>query len=76
METHSLKAFFEHIHCDVISQSILTKFRIFVCYTKRHLCAKFEQNRKRNKEVTKIENDIIVTSFLKLAQQFLCVSNS
>ena len=70
MATHSMKVFFEHIHFDVISQAISTKFRIFICYTKRHLCAKFEQNRTRNKEVAKIENDIIVMSFLKLAQQF------
>ena len=47
-----------------------TKFFIFVCYTKRHLCAKFEQNRTRNKEVAKMGNDVIVTSFLKIAQQF------
>ena len=35
-----------------------------------HLCAKFEQNRTRNKEVAKKGNDVIVTSFLKIAQQF------
>ena len=34
------------------------------------LYAKFEQNRTRNKEVAKTENDIIMTSFLKIAQQF------
>ena len=32
-------------------------------YTKRHLCAKFEQNRTRNKEVAKMENDIIARHF-------------
>ena len=56
--------------CDVISQSILAKFCIFVSYTKRHLCAEFEQNRTRHKEVAKIGSDVIVTSFLKIAQQF------
>ena len=40
-------------HCDVISQSISTKFCIFVCYTNKHLCAKFEQSRTRNKEFAK-----------------------
>ena len=61
MATHSLKGTFDNSgpqnqwwrHCDVISQSISTKFCIFLCYTKRHLCAKFEQNRTRNKEVAK-----------------------
>ena len=80
MATHSLKGIFDKLdpqnqwwrHCDVISQSISTKFCIFVCYTKRHLWAKFEQNRTRNKEVAKKGNDVIVTSFLKIAQQF-CV---
>ena len=58
-------------HC--VSQSISTKFCIFVCYTKRHLCANFEQNRTRNKEVAKMGNDVIVASFLKIAQQlFVC----
>ena len=53
--------------------SIKTKFCIFVCYTKEHLCEKIEQDRTRNKEVAKIEYDIIVTSFLKIAQQlFVC----
>ena len=56
--------------CDVISRSILTKFRIFVSYTKRHRCAKFKQNRTRNKDVAKMGNDVIMTSFLKIAQQF------
>ena len=81
MATHSLKGTFDKSgpqnqrwrHCDVISQSISTKFCIFVCYTKRHLCAIFEQNQTRNKEVAK-RNDIIVTSFVKIAQQLLCVS--
>ena len=72
--THSLKGTFDKSgpqnHCDVISQSISTKFCIFVCDTKRHLCAKFEQNRTRNKKVAKMGNDVIVTSFLKIAQQF------
>ena len=61
MATHSLKGTFDASdpqnqwwrHCDVISQSISTKCCIFVCYTKRHLCAKFEQDRKRNKKVAK-----------------------
>ena len=35
---------------------------------------KFEQNRTRNKEVAKKGNDIIVMSFLKIAEQFLYVS--
>ena len=39
--------------CDVIFQSISTKFCNFVCYTKKHLYAKFEQNRIRNKEVAR-----------------------
>ena len=48
-------------------------FVFFVFYTKRHLCAKFEQNRTRNREVAKMGNDVIVTSFLKIAQQlFVC----
>ena len=47
-----------------------TTFCIFVCYTKKHLCAKFEQNLTRNKRVAKMENDVIVMSFLKIAQQF------
>ena len=55
--------------CDVIFQSISTKFCNFVCYTKKHLYAKLEQNRIRNK-VAKIRNDIIVKAFLKIAQQF------
>ena len=34
---------------------------------------KFEQNRTRNKEVTKMENDVIAMSFLKIEQQsFVC----
>ena len=61
MATHSLKGTFDKSgpqnqwwrHCDVISQSISTKFCIFVCFINRHLCAKFEQNRTRNKEVAK-----------------------
>ena len=32
----------------------LNKILYLVCYTKRHLCTKFEQNRTRNKEVAKI----------------------
>ena len=75
--THSLKGTFDkwgpqnqrRRHCDVISQSMSTKFCIFVCYAKRHLCAKSEQNRTRNKEVAKMGNDVIVISFLKIAQQ-------
>ena len=31
---------------------------------------KFELNQTRNKEVAKIGNDVFVTSFLKIAQQF------
>ena len=49
--------------------------QIFVCYTKRQLCGKFEQNRTRNKEVAKTGNDIIVTSFLQILQTqqfFVC----
>ena len=81
MATHSLKDTFDKSgpqnqwwrYCDVISQSISTKFCIFICYTKRHLCAKFEQNRTRKKKLQKMGNDIIVTSFLKTAQQyFMC----
>ena len=61
MATHSLKGTFDKLgpqnlwwcHFDIISQSILTKFCIFVCYAKRHLCAKFERNRTRNKQVAK-----------------------
>ena len=75
MATHSLKGTFDKLcpqnQCDVISQSMSTKFCIFVCYTKRYVCAKFEQNQTRNKEVTKMGNGVIVTSFLKIAQQFL-----
>ena len=37
-----------------------------------HLFAKFKQNWTRNKEVEKMGTDVIVTSFLKIAQQFLC----
>ena len=74
MATHSLKGTFPNrvlkISDDVIFQSISTKFCNFVCYTKKHLYAKFEQNRIRNKKVAKIGNDISVTSFLKIAQQF------
>ena len=59
---------------DIIVTSFLIqshkKFCIFVCYAKRHLCAKFEQNRTRNKEVEKKGNDAIVMSFLKITQQF------
>ena len=59
--THYLKGTFDKSglqnqwwrHCDVISQSISKIFCTFGCYTKRHLCAKFEQNRTRNKEVAK-----------------------
>ena len=62
-QTHSLKGTFDKSgpqnqwkrHCDVISQSISTKLCIFVCYTKRHLCTKFEQNWTRNKDVAKRE---------------------
>ena len=81
MAIHSLKGTFDKSgpqnqwwrHCDVISQSISAKFCIFVCYTKGHLCAQFEQNRTSNKEVEKMGNDVIVTSFLKIAQQyFVC----
>ena len=57
---------------DVTLQSISIKFCIFVCNTKKHPCTKFEQNRTRNKEVAKMRNDVTVTSFLKIAQQFLC----
>ena len=79
MATHSLKGTFDksgpqnqwRCNCDVISRSVSTTFCIFVSYIKRHLCAKFEQYRTRNKEVAKIKNDVIVTSFLKLAQQFV-----
>ena len=39
-----------------------------------HLCAKFEQNGQETKKLQKMEHDDIVTSFLKIAQQFLCVS--
>ena len=50
-----------------------TKFCIFVFYSKRHLCKKFEPNGTRNKEVAKIANDIIVKSFLEIAEQyFVC----
>ena len=46
---------------------------MYFCYNKRHLCAKFEQNRRRNNEVAKMGNDVIVTSFSKIAQQyFVC----
>ena len=81
MATHSLKGTFDKSspqnqwrrHCDVIPQINLNKIFYFcLLYTKRHLCAKFEQNRTRNKEVAEMENDIIVTSFLKIAQHF-CV---
>ena len=55
MATHSLKGPQNQWwrHCDLISQSITTKSCTFVCYTKRHLCAKFEENWTRNKEVAK-----------------------
>ena len=46
-------------HCDVILQSISTKVCIFICNAKKHLCAKFEQNWTKNKEVAKIGNDVI-----------------
>ena len=36
----------------------------------KHLCTKFEQNRTRNKEVAEMAHNVIVTSFLKIAQQF------
>ena len=39
---------------------------MFVCYIMKHIYAKFEQNRTRNKEIVKIGNDVIVTSFLKI----------
>ena len=80
MATHSLKGTFAKSGpknqwwriCDVISQSISTKFCIFVCYTKRHLCRKFEQNRTRNKEVVKIGNDI--TDYIsKNSSSIFCV---
>ena len=35
-----------------------------------HLCAKFVKNRTRNKEVAKVGNDVIVSWFVKIAQQF------
>ena len=60
---------------DVIFQSISTKFSTFVCNSNKDLCTKFEQNWTRNKEVAKMANDVIVTSFLKIAQQFLCLSS-
>ena len=61
MTTHSSKGTYAKsgpqnqlwCHCDVISRLISTKIGIFVCYTKKHLCTKFEQNRTRNKEVAK-----------------------
>ena len=34
----------------------------------------FEQNQTRNKEVAKVGIDVIVTSFLKIAEQFfVCI---
>ena len=50
-------------------------FVIFVCNTKKHLCTKFDQNRKETKKLQKMRNDVIVTSLLKIAQQFLCLSS-
>ena len=79
MATHSLKGTFDKSgpqnqwwrHCDVICQSISTKFCIFVCYTERHLCANLSKIEPETKKLQKMGNDIIVTSFLKIAHQFL-----
>ena len=65
MATHSLKS-----TLTLISQSISTKYCIFVCYTKRNHCAKFEQNPTRNKDIAKMGHDVIMTSFFKIAPQF------
>ena len=78
MSTHPFKGTFDKPgpqnqwwrHHDVISQSISTKFCNFVCYTKRHHSAKFEQNRTRKKKLQNRGNGVILTSFLKIAHQF------
>ena len=59
---------------DVIVTSFLNQsqqnFCIFVCYTKRHLCIKFEQNRTRNKEVAKNGKWHHCDVISKIVQQF------
>ena len=58
------------LYYDVVFQAISTKFRIFVKNGTSFLCSKFKQNRMKNKEVAKIENCVIMTSFLNTARQF------
>ena len=77
MATHSLKGTLTNrvlkISDDVTVTSFLNQSQqnfVFLFAIPRGICAKFEQNRTRNKEVIKIENDVIVTSFLKIALQF------
>ena len=48
-----LRVFRQNRVIEIILQSMATKFCILVCNTKKHLCAKFELNRTRNKEVAK-----------------------
>ena len=54
MAMHSLKLLLTNrvlkIIDDVISQSISTKFCVFVCYTKRHLCAKSDKKQRSCKK--------------------------
>ena len=54
--------------CNQSQQNFVFLFAI----PKKHHCTKFEQSRKRNNEVEK-RNDVIMTSFLKIAEQFLCL---
>ena len=77
---HGKTLFEEHlgkieISDDVISQSISTKFYLFVCNAKKHLSAKFEQDQTRNKEVAKNGKWYHCDVISKIAQQFLYVSS-
>ena len=45
-------------------------FGVNLCDTKKRLCTKFGQIRKETKKLQKLGNGVIVTSFLKIAQQF------
>ena len=67
---------------EIIDDVTVTSFRnqsqqffIFVCNTNKHLCTKLSKIGQERKKLQKMTNDVILTSFLKIAQQFLYLSS-